>query len=78
MTQIWVALILYLLLSYIKITGKCRYGITELANRLRDTLMSDFALVEILKRSCPPRPRFLPKKPSCPSVSRALHQHCLQ
>ena len=48
MTQIWVALILYLLLSYIKFTGKCRYGITELANRLRDTLMSDFALVEVL------------------------------
>ena len=31
-----------------RFTGKCRYGITELANRLRDTLMSDFALVEVL------------------------------
>ena len=48
MTQIWVALILYLLLSYIKFINKCRYGITELANRLRDTLMSDFALLEVL------------------------------
>ena len=48
MTQIWVALILYLLLSCIKFINKCRYGITELANRLRDTLMSDFALLEVL------------------------------
>ena len=48
MTQIWVALILYLLLSYIKFINKCRYSITELANRLRDTLMSDFALLEVL------------------------------
>ena len=48
MTQIWVALILYLLLSCINFTGKCRYGITELVNRLCDTLMSDFALVEVL------------------------------
>ena len=39
---------IYLLLSYIRFTGKCRYGITELANHLRDTLMSDFALVEVL------------------------------
>ena len=31
-----------------KFINKCRYGITELANRLRDTLMSDFALLEIL------------------------------
>ena len=46
MTQIWVALILYLLLSYIKFTGKCKYGITELANRLRDTLMSGDQIVQ--------------------------------
>jgi len=48
MTQIRVDLILYLLLSYIKFINKCRYGITELANRLRDTLMLDFALLEVL------------------------------
>jgi len=36
------------LLYYIRFTGKCRYGITEQANRLRDTLMSDFALLEVL------------------------------
>ncbi len=48
MTQIRVALILYLLLSYIKFVSKCRYGITEPVNRLRDTLMSDFALGEVL------------------------------
>jgi hypothetical protein len=45
MTQIWDSLILYLLFPASKFINKCRHGVTEPANRLRNTLMSDFALL---------------------------------
>lgn len=48
MTQIWVALIHYLLVAYIKFLHGFKLSLTEITNRIRDTLMQNLSLLEIL------------------------------
>ena len=48
MTQIYVALIHYLLVAYIKFLHGFKLSLTELTNRIRDTLMQNLSLLEIL------------------------------
>ena len=48
MTQIYVALIHYLLVAYIKSLHGFKLSLTELTNRIRDTLMQNLSLLEIL------------------------------
>ena len=48
MTQIWIALIHYLLVAYIKFLHGFKITLTELTNRIRDTLMQNLSLLEML------------------------------
>ena len=48
MTQIYVAIIHYLLVAYIKFLHGFKLSLTELTNRIRDTLMQNLSLLEIL------------------------------
>ena len=48
MTQVWVAMIYYLLVSYIKFISRLALSITEITRRIRDGLMSRLSLVELL------------------------------
>ncbi len=48
MTQIWVALIHYLLVAYIKFLHGFKLSLTEITNRIHDTLMQNLSLLEIL------------------------------
>jgi hypothetical protein len=48
MTQIWVAMIYYLLLSFIKFQTKCRHSLHELTRILREILLDSVHLIEIL------------------------------
>ena len=48
MSQIWVAMIHYLLVAYIKFLHGFKLGMTELTNRIRDTLMQNQSLLEVL------------------------------
>jgi hypothetical protein len=49
--QVWVAMIYYLLLSYIKFLSKISLTITELCGRIGDTLMERLDLLEIMSLS---------------------------
>lgn len=51
MTQIWAAMIYYLLLSYIKFMSKIKFTITEISRRIKEGLMSRFNLLELLSIS---------------------------
>lgn len=48
MTQIWIALIHYLLVAYIKFLHGFKLSLTEITNRIRETLMQNMSLLEIL------------------------------
>ncbi len=48
MTQIWVALIHYLLVAYIKFLHGFKLSLTEITERIRDTLMQNLSLLEVL------------------------------
>jgi len=48
MTQIWVAMCYYLLLSYIKYQTKFAHSITELSRMIKETLMIRTMLIDIL------------------------------
>lgn len=48
MTQIWVALIHYLLVAYIKFLHGFKLSLTEITKRIRDTLMQNLSLLELL------------------------------
>jgi len=48
MTQIWIAMIYYLLLSYIKFQTKFKKSILELSRILEETLLSHLTLIDIL------------------------------
>lgn len=48
MTQIWVAMIYYLMLAYVKYQTRCRHSMTELSRILRETLMQRIGLIDIL------------------------------
>ena len=48
MTQIWVAMIHYLLVAYIKFLNHIDISLTEITDRIRDTLMQNMSLLEVL------------------------------
>ena len=48
MTQIWVALIHFLLVAYIKFLTKVEISLTEITARVREQLMSNCHLLELL------------------------------
>jgi len=49
MTQVWVALILYLLLSFIKYQTRFKASITELLRIIREVLLNKVNLIEYLR-----------------------------
>ena len=48
-TQIWVALIHYLLVAYIKFISRLGISLTEITIRIRDALMMNYDLMEVLR-----------------------------
>lgn len=48
LTQIWIALIYYLIVSYLKFLSKVEFGITEISRRIRECLMDKRNLLELL------------------------------
>lgn len=48
LTQIWIALIYYILLSYIKFLSKVKFGLTEISRRIKECLMDRRNLLELL------------------------------
>lgn len=48
LTQIWIALIYYLVLSYIKFISKVNIGLTEICRRIKECLMDRRSLLELL------------------------------
>jgi hypothetical protein len=60
MAQIWVAMIYYLLLSYIKFLSRIPFSITELTRRIQDTLMHRLDLLEVLALTRIPPPSLSP------------------
>ena len=51
MTQIWVAMIYYLLLTYIKYQTRHKYSIFYLHRAIKETLMAPIALIDLLRAS---------------------------
>jgi len=49
MTQIWVALIHFLLVAYIKFISRLEISLTEITIRIKDALMMNYSLIEILR-----------------------------
>ena len=49
MAQIWVAVICYLLLSFIKFQTKYNYSMQELARIIKELLMENVSLLETLR-----------------------------
>jgi IS4 transposase len=48
MAQVWVAMIYYLLLAYIKFISKTKLSLTAFARRVKEGLMMQFDLLELL------------------------------
>ena len=48
MAQVWVAMIYYLLLAYIKFMSKTRLSLTDFARRVKEGLMMQMDLLELL------------------------------
>jgi hypothetical protein len=57
LTQIWVAMCAYLLLSYIKFQSRCTHGLLELSRLIRETLLSPFCLIDLLRISADELPK---------------------
>lgn len=51
LTQVWVAMIYYLLLAYIKFRSRCPLSLTDVCRRVHDALMSRLDLIELLALS---------------------------
>lgn len=60
LAQIWVAMIYYLLLSYIKFLSRIPHSITELTRRVRETLLHRLDLLEVLALTRLTSARLLP------------------
>jgi hypothetical protein len=60
MAQIWVAMLYYLLLSYIKFLSRIPFSITELTRRIQDTLLHRLDLLEVLALTRTPPPNLPP------------------
>jgi len=56
MAQVWVAMIYYLLLAYIKFLSRCKNSITEITRRIRETLMHRLDLLELLAMKTTDKP----------------------
>ena len=48
MAQVWVAMIYYLLLAYIKFMSKTKLSLSAFARRVKEGLMMQFDLLELL------------------------------
>ena len=55
LAQVWVAMIYYLLLAYIKFLSRVKHSITELSRRIREAIMHRLDLLELLSVSRIPR-----------------------
>ena len=51
MSQVWVAMIYYLLVAYIKFSSKAVLSLTEVSRRIKDGLMSRLHMIELLATS---------------------------
>ena len=49
MTQIWIALIHFLLVAYIKFISGLKISLTEITIRIRDALMMNYDLMKVLR-----------------------------
>ena len=49
LTQIWIALCAYLLLSYIKLQCRYKHGLLELTRIIKETLLSSYSIIDLLK-----------------------------
>ncbi len=49
MTQIWIAMIYYLLLSFIKFQTKYAYSLREFAQIIKELLMEQVSIFELLR-----------------------------
>ncbi|MEN7974118.1 MAG: IS4 family transposase [Verrucomicrobiota bacterium] len=67
MAQVWVAMIYYLLLAYIKFMSKTRLSLTDFARRVKEGLMMQMDLLELL---CLAEPR--PMKPPDGQVANQM------
>ena len=63
MTQIWVAMCAYLLLSYIRFQNRCRHTLLELSRIIRETLLSPFTLIDLLRTTPEKIPKPIPPDP---------------
>ena len=73
MSQIRVAMIHYLLIAYLKFLHGVKLGMTELTNRIRDTLMQNQSLLEVLSLDR----KILEKPPNWNlPVQRNFSAHC--
>lgn len=67
MTQNWVALLHYLLVAYIKFLNHIELSLTEITDRIRNTLMQNLSLLEVFswarKTLLKPPDRNSPKQP---------------
>lgn len=50
MTQIWIAMIYYLLLSFVKFQSRYAFSLLDLTRTIRDLLMDRVSLIEILRQ----------------------------
>jgi hypothetical protein len=51
LTQIWVAMCYYLILAYIKYQSRYKYSLFYLHRVIRETLLSRFTLIDLLRAS---------------------------
>ena len=51
LTQIWIALCAYLLLNYIKLQCRYKHGLLELTRIIKETLLSSYCIIDLLKVS---------------------------
>jgi transposase len=70
MSQIWVAMIHYLLVAYMQFLLKIKLSLTEITRRIRETLMQKLSLLEILAldRRILAKPPDWSKSPSHPEL----------
>ena len=57
LTQIWIAMCAYLLLSYVKFQSRCTHGLLELSRIIRETLLNPFCLIDLLRISADELPK---------------------
>lgn len=48
LSQVWVAMIYYLLVAYIKFTSKCKISLSDISKRLKSTFLTQISLLEVI------------------------------